>query len=61
MYILQIQNRSYVKILEDEFLITPNIEISTKYDKIGDAMRAAILVNEILGFNNTYVVKYNKQ
>lgn len=48
-YILSSGTSVVCKILETETIITDNIDKALLYDTIGDAMRNATKVNELLG------------
>lgn len=54
-YILSASQKAFVVVLPDnELVITPKYEKATQYLTIGDAMRAAVKVNQALG---THAVK----
>ena len=45
MYILQIRNKAFIQVKSDEIIITSDSEKATKYNTIGEAMRAASELN----------------
>lgn len=55
-YILRLTPGKFVYI-EDDILITSNVDKLQKFNTIGDAMRAAVKVNSSLG---TYVCKVER-
>lgn len=59
MFIVQVSSRAFVKVFNDELVITPNKEKATKYETIGDAMRAAALANNFLESTTIRVIRYN--
>lgn len=56
MYILKI-NKSFVKIKDKQITIIPNYEHASKYNTIGDGMRAAVIVNKLLGSHLAKVIE----
>lgn len=48
MYILQISSKAYIKLEENsnDIVVVQEPERATKFDAIGDAMRAASRINE---------------
>lgn len=48
MFIVQVTSRAFIRVFNDELVITPDKEKATKYETIGDAMRAAALANDFL-------------
>lgn len=59
MFIVQATSRAFIRIFNDELVITPDKEKATKYETIGDAMRAAALANELLESKTIRAVRYN--
>ena len=49
MYIVKATSKAFIKVTNDEFVITSNENNATKYEKIGDAMRIASIANKLLG------------
>lgn len=45
MYILRISNKAFIQIKPDEVVITSDYEKATKYNTIGEAMKAASELN----------------
>ena len=48
MFIVQATSKAFIRVFNDELVITPDKERATKYEKIGDAMRVAALANDLL-------------
>lgn len=48
MYILKISNKAFIKIEADGFLIISDYKNATTFSTIGDAMRKASELNEII-------------
>lgn len=59
MFIVQVTSRAFIRVFNDELVITPDKEKATKYETIGDAMRAAALANELLESKTIRAVRYN--
>jgi hypothetical protein len=59
MFIVQVTSRTFIRVFNDELVITPDKERATKYETIGDAMRAAALANDLLESKTIRVVRYN--
>ena len=59
MFIVQVTSRAFIRVFNDELVITPDTEKATKYETIGDAMRAAALANDLLESKTIRVVRYN--
>lgn len=59
MFIVQVSSRAFIRVFNDEFVITPDKEKATKYETIGDAMRAAALANDLLESKTIRAVRYN--
>lgn len=56
MYILRISCRAFVRLeLNGDTTIVSSPEKASTYDKIGDAMRAAVDVNDLLETNKVKV------
>ena len=59
MFIVQATSKAFIRIFNDELVITPDKERATKYETIGDAMRVAALANDILESKTIRVIRYN--
>ena len=59
MFIVQVTSRAFIRVFNDELVITPDKEKATKYETFGDAMRAAALANDLLESKTIRVVRYN--
>ena len=59
MFIVQATSKAFIRIFNDELVITPDKERATKYETIGDAMRVAALANDLLESKTIRVVRYN--
>ena len=61
MFIVQVTSRTFIRVFNDELVITPDKERATKYETIGDAMRAAALANDLLESKTIRVVRYTRR
>ena len=59
MFIVQVTSRAFIRVFNDELVITPDKERATKYETIGDAMRAAALANDLLESKTIRAIRYN--
>lgn len=59
MFIVQVTSRAFIRVFNDELVITPDKERATKYETIGDAMRAAALANDFLESKTIRAIRYN--
>ena len=59
MFIVQATSKAFIRVFNDELVITPDKERATKYETIGDAMRVAALANDLLESKTIRVVRYN--
>ena len=59
MYILQIGNKAFIQIRPDEVVITQDYEKATKYNTIGEAMKVASELNELINNSIIRVIKYD--
>lgn len=59
MFIVQVTSRAFIRVFNDELVITPDKEKATKYETIGDAMRAAVLANDLLESKTIRAIRYN--
>lgn len=59
MYILQISNKAFIQVRPDEVAITSDYEKATKYNTIGEAMRKASELNELINTSIIKVIKYD--
>lgn len=59
MYIVKATSKAFIKVTNDEFVITSNENNATKYEKIGDAMRIASIANKLLGSKIIHAIWYN--
>lgn len=59
MFIVQVTSRAFIRVFNDELVITPDKEKATKYETIGDAMRAAALANDLLESKTIRAIRYN--
>lgn len=48
-YILKVGKRTLIRVEDTEIILTQEYEGATKFDKIGDAMKKAVEINEELG------------
>lgn len=50
MYILRVRRSEFVQIVSNkEYVITHNPDKASRFEKIGDAMRFAVIVRKLLG------------
>lgn len=61
MYIVQATSKAFIRVSNDEFIITSNENNATKYEKIGDAMRIASIANKLLGSKIIHAIWYNNE
>lgn len=47
-YILSASTKAFIVIKDNEIIVTPDYSKASQYDKIGEAMKVASLVNDIL-------------
>lgn len=59
MFIVQATSKAFIRVFNDELVITPDKEKATKYETIGNAMRAAVLANDFLESKTIRVIRYN--
>lgn len=59
MFIVQVTSRAFIRVFNDELVITPDKEKATKYKTIGEAMRAAALANDFLESKTIRAIRYN--
>ena len=59
MFIVQATSKAFIRVFNDEFVITSDKEKATKYETIGDAMRVAALANDFLESKTIRVIRYN--
>ena len=59
MFIVQVTSRAFIRVFNDELVITPDKEKATKYETIGDAIRAAALANDLLESKTIRAIRYN--
>lgn len=59
MFIVQATSKAFIRVFNDELVITPDKERATKYKTIGDAMRVAALANDLLESKTIRVIRYN--
>ena len=59
MYILQISNKAFIQVKPDEVVITSDYEKATKYNTIGEAMKVASELNELINNSIIRVIKYD--
>ena len=59
MFIVQATSKAFIRVFNDELVITPDKERATKYETLGDAMRVAALANDLLESKTIRVVRYN--
>lgn len=55
-YILKVGKRTLIRVEDTEFILTQEYEGATKFDKIGDAMKKAVEINEELGAHIVKIV-----
>ena len=51
MFIVQATSKAFIRVFNDELVITPDKERATKYETIGDAMRVAALAIRVIRYN----------
>ena len=59
MFIVQVTSKAFIRVFNDELVITPDKERATKYETIGDAMRVAALANDLLESKTIRAIRYN--
>lgn len=59
MYILQISNKAFIQVRPDEVVITSDYEKATRYNTIGEAMKVASELNELINNSIIRVIKYD--
>ena len=59
MYILRISSKAFIKVKPDEVVITSDYEKATKYNTIGEAMKVASELNELINNSIIRVIKYD--
>ena len=59
MFIVQATSKAFIRVFNDELVITPDKERATKYETICDAMRVAALANDLLESKTIRVIRYN--
>ena len=59
MFIVKVTSRAFIRVFNDELVITPDKEKATKYETIGYAMRAAALANDFLESKTIRAIRYN--
>lgn len=59
MYILQISNKAFIQVRPDEVVITSDYEKATKYNTIGEAMRKASELNNLIGYYIIKIINYD--
>lgn len=59
MYILQIGNKAFIQIRPDEVVITSDYEKATRYNTIGEAMRKASELNNLIGHYIIKIINYD--
>lgn len=59
MYILKISNKAFIKVEADRFLIISDYEKATKYNTIGEAMRKASELNNLIGYYIIKIINYD--
>ena len=59
MFIVQATSKAFIRVFNDELVITLDKERATKYETIGDAMRVAALANDLLESKTIRVIRYN--
>lgn len=55
-YILKVGKRTLIRVEDTEIILTQEYEGATKFDKIGDAMKKAVEINEELGAHIVKIV-----
>lgn len=58
MYIIQTASLAFIKAVDNDYLITSDIEKSTKYNTIGEAMLTASIVNKLVNSKSIRVIRY---
>ena len=59
MYILQINSKAFIQVKPDEVVITSDYEKATRYNTIGEAMKVASELNELINTSIIKVIKYD--
>lgn len=57
-YILTTSPKAFIKVKEDEIIVTSDYSKATQYKTIGEAIKAAAQVNESLGVNIVKAIHY---
>jgi len=57
MYIVKISPKALIRFNKDELVITSDLERASEFSNIGDAMKAAVEVNEALDTHIAKVVR----
>lgn len=59
MYILRISSKAFIQVKPDEVIITSDYEKATKYNTIGEAMRIASELNELINNPVVKIIRYD--
>ena len=59
MYILRISSKAFIQVKPDEVVITSDYEKATKYNTIGEAMKVALELNELINNSINRVITYD--
>ena len=59
MYILRISNKAFIQVKPDEVVITSDYEKATKYNTIGEAMKAASELNKLISNPVIKIIRYD--
>ena len=59
MYILRISSKAFIRVKPDEVVITSDYEKATRYNTIGEAMKVASELNELINTSIIKVIKYD--
>ena len=59
MYILRISSKAFIQVKPDEVVIISDYEKATRYNTIGEAMKVASELNELINTSIIKVIKYD--
>ena len=59
MYILRISSKAFIKVKPDEVVITSDYEKATRYNTIGEAMKAASELNKLISNPVIKIIRYD--
>ena len=59
MYILQKSNKAFIQVKSDKVAVISDCEKATKYNTIGEAMRKASELNNLIGHYIIKIINYD--